>query len=177
MKSVMVTSLVLQSLLSGIELTAKQVFILLCVLGIAIFTIWLCLQFFIKGIRDASRKNMMIVSSISLTLFFVGVIGYVLLTNLGYKLGFLRGYDVYFYTMLLLIALVLSITVLLMYWNEIRWQRRTKAQLEALRKETKTLQEGVKQTETKEDETGQLFEKIRGEVEEFQDVYEEFKEK
>jgi uncharacterized membrane protein len=173
----MVVIFVSQGLLSGVELTMTQIYALLVVLGIAVFATWLYFQLFVKGIRDSSRKNMIIVSSIALVLFFVGIIGYVLFASLGYTLGFLRGYDVYFYTILLLMSMILCIIALLMYWSEIRWQRRKKAQLKELEKETRTLRDDVRRTEVKEEETGQLFQDIKGEIEEFHDVYDEFKEK
>lgn len=177
MKLVMVVIFVLQDLLSGIELTMTQIYAMLVILGVAVFAVWLYFQLFVTGIRDASRKNMVIVSFVALVLFFVGVIGYVLLTSLGYRFEFLKGYDVYFYTTLFLTSIVLCVIVLLIYWSEIRWQRKKKAQLESLKKETEALQKGVQQTETKKEDTGQLFQKIKGEVEEFHDIYDEFKEK
>jgi predicted permease len=175
MKSILM-ALVLQSWLSGIELTLIQIYVLLCILGGAIIVTWLYFQLYAKGIRDTSRKKMIIVSTAALVLFFVGTIGYVLFVNLGYSLSFLRGYDVYLYTMLLLVAMILCITVLLMYWSEIRWRRRKKTQIEDLRKRKETLQKGVQTTETKKEVTDQLFTKIREEVGEFHDIYDEFKE-
>jgi uncharacterized membrane protein YidH (DUF202 family) len=169
-------ALVLQGWLSGIELTMTQIYVLLCILGGAIFATWLYFQLYAKGIRGTSRKKMIIVSIIALILFLVGAIGYVLFVKLGYSLSFLRGYDVRLYTVLFLVAMALCITVLLMYWSEVRWRRRKKAQIEDLKKQKETLQKGVQTTETKKEETDQLFKKIRKEVDEFHEIYDEFKE-
>jgi len=176
MKSVLVAS-VLQGLLSGIELTLTQIYFLLCILGGAIFATWMFFQLYGKGIRDTSKRNIIVVSSVALVLFFVSAIGYVLSVNLGFEFGFLKGYDVYLYTSLLLVAMILCITVLLIYWGEVRWQRRKRAQIEDLKKQTETLQEEVRVTETKKEDTGQLFKTIKEELDEFHDIYDEFKEK
>lgn len=167
----------LQDLLPWIDLTLTQIYLMLVALGVAVFAVWLYFQLYVKGVRDTSKRNMIIVSSMALVLFFVGVIGYVLYASLGYKIGFLRGYDALFYFTLLLIAAILCVTVLLMFWNEIRWQRRKRAQIEALRKDSKRLHRDVKQTETREEETDQEFQKIRKEVKDFRDIHDEFKEK
>lgn len=171
MNSVMVLQL---GLLGWLGLDLRTFFLVLGILGVAIFLLWIYFQFGVKGIRNASRKYLFGISTSSLITFAIGTVCYAFKESLSGYLGFLGGYNELFYSILIIAALILLVIALVIYWNEIKWQRKIRARSQHLKKETENLQQSVDSVDTKKEEVESYIDKTQEEINKYRDIYDEF---
>lgn len=157
----------------GVE-NLRYFFASLGIIGVAIFLMWIYFQFGVKGIRSISRRNLFGVSTSSLICFVIGTICYVLRNNLIPYLGFLGEYNELLYSILIIVGLVLLVIALLIYYGEVKWQRKIRAKAEHLKKETEILQKSVESVDTKKEEVESYIDKTQEEIGKYREIYDEF---
>lgn len=152
----------------------RYFFAVLGIIGVAIFLIWIYFQFRVKGIRSVSRRNLFGVSTSSLICFVIGTVCYVLRSSIIQYFGFLGGYEELICSILIIVGLVLLVIALLIYYSEVKWQRKIRTKSEHLKRETEILQKSVESVDTKKEEVESYIDKTQEEIGKYREIYDEF---